>query len=350
MCVESVLKESLETIKRVEVLKTGKLPWNTLWELIKVLPISDTDLIMGPSVGEDSAVLRIKDGFLVVHTDPITTASRRIGWLAIHISANDIAVRGVKPRWFLITALLPPSFSLSDTREVFNDISRALREVGGVAIGGHTEVTPDLNRPIIVVTSIGYSNGRVILTRDAKPGDKIIVIGRVGGEGAGVLAWDFGDLLVEKGVEKNLVEEAKRFIEEVSVVDKALLIKDYVNTMHDPTEGGLIQGLREVAVASRVNIVVDLDDVVVDETVAEIMDAFGLDPLRILSSGLLVATVPKGKLDDLLDIARRRGWRCNVIGDVVEGDGKLVLRRKGVVTDIVAEDVIDEIYKLLPGN
>lgn len=332
------------------MLKTGKLPWSVLWELIRMLPVEDVDLVMGPSFGEDSAVLRVKDGFLVVHTDPITAAFKRIGWLAIHVSANDIAVRGVKPRWFLITALLPPSFSIDDAREVFNDASRALREVGGVAIGGHTEVTPDLNKPILVVTSMGFTSSRVIFTRDAKPGDKVVVIGRVGGEGAGVLAWDFENVLVEKGVDKENIEQARRFIDEVSVVNKALLIKDCVNTMHDPTEGGLIQGLREVAVASGVNIVIDLEKVFVEETVDKIVGCFGLDPLKMLSSGLLVATVSQSKLGELISIVEREDWSYSVIGEAVEGNGELILRRGGKVVETINRDVVDEIYKLLPGN
>lgn len=331
-------------------MRTGKLPWCTLWDLIKMLPISDVDLVMGPSVGEDSAVLRIKDGFLVIHTDPITAATRRIGWLAIHVSANDVAVRGVKPRWFLTTVLLPSRFNVSDAEVVFNDISKALQEIGGVAIGGHTEVTPGLDRPIIVVTSIGYTSGRVIFTRDARPGDRVVAIGRVGGEGAGVLAWDFEKELIERGVNESLVQEAKRFVEEVSVVDKALLIREYVSTMHDPTEGGLVQGLREIAAASRTDIIVDLDNIVIDEAVSRIVGVFKLDPLRILSSGLLVATVPKSRLDELLDAVEKKGWRYSVVGEVVEGDGRLVIRKGGVVTDIVVGDVVDEIYKLLPGN
>ncbi|MEM4690807.1 MAG: AIR synthase family protein [Desulfurococcaceae archaeon] len=332
------------------VLKTGKLPWNILWEFIKILPIEDIDLVMGPSFGEDSAVLRVKDGFLVVHTDPITAASRRAGWLAIHISANDVAVRGVKPKWFLITALLPPSYEYDDIREVFIDASRALKEVDGVVVGGHTEITPDLNRPILVVTSMGYTNSRVIYTRDAKPGDKVVIIGRVGGEGAGVLAWDFEKVLLDRGVDKNIVDKAKRFIEDVSVVNKALLIKDYVNTMHDPTEGGLIQGLREVAVASGVNIIVDLEKVFIDEVVDNVVKCFNLDPLRILSSGLLVTTVPRNKFEDLISIVEKENWSYSVIGEVVKGDGELILRTKGNIVEVINEDVIDEIYKLYSRN
>ncbi|MGC9121460.1 MAG: AIR synthase related protein, partial [Thermogladius sp.] len=146
------------------ITKGGKISWEELSRLIRFLPTSDVDLIIGPKLGEDAAVIRLKDGFLVVHSDPITTAFWRIGWYAVHVAANDIAVRGVKPRYFLPVVLLPPRMEAREVEEIFRDMGEAAREVSGVVIGGHTEVTPYLERPIISMTAIGYSTGRFVST------------------------------------------------------------------------------------------------------------------------------------------------------------------------------------------
>jgi hydrogenase maturation factor len=315
-------------------------------KLLELLPTSDIDLVMGPSQGEDAAVLRLRDGFLVIHSDPITTGVKRAGYLAVHVAANDIAIRGVRPRWFLPVVLIPPSFTEQDVVELFEDMSRALREVEGVVIGGHTEVTPGIDRPFISMTSAGYTTGRVILTRDARPGDLLYIIGRVGGEGAGIIAWDFEDLLVARGLDRLVVERAKNYIYQISVMNTALSIKDYVSSMHDATEGGVIQAIREMAVASSTRAVVNIDDVFIEETVRDISRAVNVDPLKLLSSGCIVASVPRSLSRDLESTLQELGVTYSRVGFLEPGSGEVVLTREGRILEVIVEDVVDEIYKL----
>lgn len=325
----------------------GKPSWEFLSEMLSMLPTMDPDLIVGPSIGEDAAIIRFKDGFLIVHSDPITAATRRIGWLAVHIVANDIAVRGAKPRWFLPVILLPPKYPVEQIESIFEDIGLATRSLGATVIGGHTEFTPGIPRPIISMTAIGYSMDKVVLTRNARPGDKIFIIGRVGGEGASVIAWDFEDLLLRKGISRDIIAKAKEYFTGISVVDKALLIRDYVNSMHDPTEGGLLQGLREVAKASNTRIILDADKIILDPVVKEITSALTLDPLKILSSGALIASVPKENTRQVEDLLQEKEYKYSIAGYISEyvKGGELIVKQNGKTIRII-EDVVDEIYKL----
>lgn len=326
-------------------MRTGKLEWSFMSKLLSMLPIDDIDLVVGPAQGEDAAVIRLRDGFLVIHSDPITTGVKRAGYLAIHVAGNDIAVRGVRPRWFLPVILFPSTFSENDVLEFFSDMNQALREIGGVVVGGHTEITPGINRPIVTVTAAGYTSTRVILTRDARPGDLVYIIGRVGGEGAGIIAWDFENILIERSIERDLVEKARRFIYEISAIKVALAIKDYVSAMHDATEGGILQALREIAVASGTKIFVDRDNVRLEEPVLEITKAVNVDPLRLLSSGCIIATVHPSKRSDLEKILDSLKVTYGHIGYVDTGDGVVVVRtREG--EEVIYKDIIDEIYKL----
>ncbi|MEZ0393732.1 MAG: AIR synthase family protein [Desulfurococcaceae archaeon] len=324
-------------------MKAGKPPWPVLSALISLLPSDDPDLVAGPSLGEDAGVARLGDGFLVVHSDPITTATRRIGWYAVHVAANDVAVRGARPRYFLPVVLLPQEGWSAE--EIFRDMAAALGEVGGVAMGGHTEVTPGLPRPIVSMTSIGYTRGRVVMTRDARPGDVVIVSGWIGGEAASIVAQDFADRLRE--VDEGLIERAASLSRHISVVERALAVKDLVNSMHDATEGGLLQALREVALASNTRIVVDVRRVSLDPAVEAVLEAVGLDPLRSLSSGCLVATAPRESAEEAVERLEKQGAPVQVVGEVVDrpGKGELVLVN-GERKEIVASDIVDEIYKL----
>ena len=315
--------------------------------LINYLPTKDPDLLIGPSIGEDAAIIRYKDGFLVIHSDPITAATKRIGWLSIHVAANDIAVRGARPRWFLPVVLLPPNTSIGEAEKIFAEMGEAAKSLNGVVIGGHTEITPGLPRPIISMTAMGYSADRVILTKNALPGDRILAIGRVGGEGAGVIAWDFEEKLLSLGVSKDTVLKAKKYAYEISVVDTALSIKQYVNCMHDPTEGGLLQGLREIALASKTLIIVYKEKIRIDPVVLEITEKLGIDPLKLLSSGLLIATIPEKNLDEVKTMLENNGYEYSVIGEIKQADpvGRVVIKTDSSI-DELKEDIVDEIYKL----
>jgi hydrogenase maturation factor len=326
--------------------KTGKLPWDKVASLLSRLPVDDIDLVMGPSQGEDAAVIRVRDGFLVVHADPITTGVKHAGYLAVHVAANDIAVRGVKPRWFLPVILFPEAFSEVEIDEFFSDIGKALREIGGVVVGGHTEVTPGINRPIISMTAAGFTTSRIILTRDARPGDVLYVVGRVGGEGAGIIAWDFLEVLLERNIEAWIIEEARKYMYQISIVNTALGIRDYVSAMHDATEGGVLQALRELAVASGGRAVIDVDKLKIDEPVEAITKAVNLDPLRILSSGCIVASVPPSSVGGFEKAVEELRVQYSRVGYMERGSGEVVLKKGSVVLDVVDRDIVDEIYKL----
>ncbi len=327
-------------------LREGKPPRHVLENIIfKYKGAPDPDVVQGPGIGEDAGIVRAGDGFIVAHSDPITAAEKYIGWLAVHVASNDVAVRGVQPRWLLLTILMPPGSSTALLEEIARDADAAARSINATIIGGHTEITPGIPRPIVITTAIGFTRGRVIRTCDAQPGDKVFVIGRVGGEGASVIASDFRDLLVKKGLSIDLINKASEFIKDISVVDKAMVIKEYVSAMHDPTEGGILEALYEVAVASNNTIYIDLDKVKLDPIVEEITEALNIDPYKLLSSGSLLATVPNSYVNDVINILETQGYYYSQCGEVRKGEPKLIIKR-GDKVELLESMIVDEIYKL----
>ena len=327
-------------------LREGKPPRHVLENIIfKYKGAPDPDVVQGPGIGEDAGIVRAGDGFIVAHSDPITAAEKYIGWLAVHVASNDVAVRGVQPRWLLLTILMPPGSSTALLEEIARDADAAARSINATIIGGHTEITPGIPRPIVITTAIGFTRGRVIRTCDAQPGDKVFVIGRVGGEGASVIASDFRDLLVKKGLSIDLINKASEFIKDISVVDKAMVIKEYVSAMHDPTEGGILEALYEVAVASNNTIYIDLDKVKLDPIVEEITEALNIDPYKLLSSGSLLATVPNSYVNDVINILETQGYYYSQCGEVRKGEPKLIIKR-GDKVELLESMIVDEIYRL----
>src|SRR5262249_7330027 len=75
-------------------LPLGKLRASLLGELLTRNTGTDPRVVVGPRVGEDAAVLDMGDRYLVATMDPITFVTEDLGWYALVVNANDLAVRG----------------------------------------------------------------------------------------------------------------------------------------------------------------------------------------------------------------------------------------------------------------
>lgn len=250
-----------ETMARLPI---GKLPAALLREMLEAGPPPAAELVLPPRIGEDAGVISLRDGALVVAADPITLTERGIGAHAVVINANDVAVMGTRPRWFLAVLLLPAGTTEADVKSLFKDMYAALARVGVALVGGHTEVTAAVNQPVVIGQMMGYrEDGRFVKTGGMQDGDVVLQIGSAPIEGAAVLTNEAQDGL--EGLEPDVLALARAAVEEpgISVVEAALLAAELGATaLHDPTEGGLSVGLHELAEASALAIVVDPEAVI----------------------------------------------------------------------------------------
>ncbi len=314
----------------------GKLPAEFLGKLLGRLPGTDPRVVVGPRIGEDAAVIDFGDAYLVAKTDPITFATDLIGWYAVNINANDVACMGARPRWFLATALLPEGVEPALVEGIFDQLIDACARLGVSLVGGHTEVTYGLDRPVIVGCMLGeVSRDGLVTSAGARPGDVIVVTKGVAIEGTAVLAREAADLLRQRGVPEAVIKRARNFLFDpgISVVRDAALAKAAapVTSFHDPTEGGLATGLVEVAVASGVGFEVEAEKVPVLPECRVVCEALGLDPLGLLASGCLVITVPEAGVTQLLAALAEAGIRAFAIGRVLPAEAGYRLVVQGQV-------------------
>lgn len=307
----------------------------------------DPSVVVGPAYGEDSAIIDVGPQYLVAHIDPITGAVENIGWLAVHIACNDVAVRGAEPRWLMPTILLPESYGEQEVDAITKQIDQAAREVGAMVVGGHTEFTPGIDRPFISMAAMGLTEDRrYVLTSGAEVGDAVLMTKTAGTEGTSILAEDFSEDLLKRGVKEELLKRGAEFIKRISVVREALLLaKMGANSMHDPTEGGVLGGLAEIAYASNKLIEVWEEKIPIAEETKIFCKALDIDPLKLISSGVLIATLPHRKAADAVNALRAIGVEASVIGVVKEGSGLLLNRVSGGV-EVVGEYVGDELMRL----
>ena len=300
----------------------GKPPPEVLERLFADLPIRDPRVIMGPQIGEDAAVLDIGDRYLIAKVDPITFVAEEIGWYAVHINANDLAVRGARPAWFLMTLLLPEAQADEGLlADIFTQVRDACGAVGASLVGGHTEVTSGLDRPILAGTMLGeVEKDRLVTTAGARVGDAVLLSKGIAIEGASILAREFGGLLRARGVAPGTLERARAFVRRpgISVLPdaRAAVAAPPVHAMHDPTEGGLATGLWELARAARVGLRLDRDAVPVLAECRALCEALNIDPLGLIASGALLLTCPKSAADGILTAWASQGIEGTVIGEV----------------------------------
>lgn len=323
--------------------RLGKIERDLLEKIVfRRLGYRRRDVIVPPRFGEDAAVVRTRSRLLVVAMDPITGASELAGWLSVHVNANDVAVMGAEPKWFSSTILLPEN-RLEDLDRITRDIHRACKELHIALVTGHTEVSPGIMKPIVVGHMVGeLVSSRPITSSGARPGDLLVLSKTAGIEGTAILASDFRSLLAER-VPNKVLERAIKFYRKISVVNDALRLarKGLARAMHDPTEGGLIGGAYELAEASGCSFIIYEDKVPIAEETRLICEVLGCDPLKLISSGALLATIPRNLVSKL---QRMKGF--NVIGELRERrEGNIVVRCDGQ-EERVRGPVLDEVWRL----
>ena len=313
-------------------LKTGKLDIDTLKKFLERNTILDPQVVVGPEIGEDAAVIDLGRGvdyYWVVTSDPITFTTEEIGYYGVVVNLNDIATMGAIPKWFLATLLFPEGSPLRIIEKVFRQIHEACRRFKISFIGGHTEITPGIEKTILSGHMIGeVKKNELVTTGGARAGDLLLLAKGVCIEGTSIMAREKEAELLKRGISSSLIRKAKRFIFNpgIDVLRTARIACEvaHVHSMHDPTEGGLINGMIEMAWASEKEIEVDLDKVFIYTESRVLCQEFGLNPLGVIASGALLLAISPSDFLPIQKAFRRNSIPSQVIGKIRKGPSKVL--------------------------
>jgi hydrogenase maturation factor len=323
---ERILEEKTKT------LKTGKLGIDILKRLLEKNALLDPRVVVGPKIGEDAAVIDLEKGmdhYWVVTSDPITFTTEEIGYYGVVVNLNDIATMGAVPKWFLATLLFPEGSDTKTVKKIFQQIHNACHRFRISFVGGHTEITPGIKRMILSGHMIGeVKKDKLVTTSGARDGDFLLLVKGVCIEGTSIIAREKKDELLKRGISSAWIQKAKRFIFNpgIDVLQPAQIACQTVtvHSMHDPTEGGLINGLIEMAWASEKEIEVDLEKVFIYKESRILCQEFGLNPLGVIASGALLLTVSPSDLSPLQKAFRRNSIPFQAIGKVKKGPARVL--------------------------
>ena len=333
-------------------LPLGKLPPDRLAQLLNRVAFDDPAVLLGPGVGRDCAVIDLGgEQLLVAKSDPITFATDEIGWYAVHVNTNDIATAGAAPCWFLATVLLPQSIEPPEIEHIFDQMRSACAAIGATIVGGHTEVTYDLTRPIVVGALLGLvARDRLIVPTGAQPGDAVILTKRIAVEATSIIARE-KQAELRQVFDAAFLQHCSRFLHEpgISILKEAqiALAAGRVHAMHDPTEGGLATALTELAIAAQVDLEIEVETVSLYPETQALCQYFNLDPWGVIASGSLLMAVEAADGQRVVDALRAAQIEASVIGHV---SGKsmrpIVLTRRGAVVSELRTFERDEIARL----
>jgi len=334
----------------------GKLKHEFLLKMLKRFVsnthLKDERVIMGSSIGEDAAVIDMGDNYLVVKTDPITYATDAIGYYVVNINVNDVVCTGATPKWFQSTILLPEALTDEELIEdIFKSIHETCQSLGISVIGGHTEITSDLTRPIIVGSLLGeVEKDKLVLTSGAKAGDSIILTKGIFIEGTSIIAREKENILKDKGYSVEFIEKCKDYLYNpgISVFKEALLSNDNfkINSMHDPTEGGLFCGIAEMAIASNLGVLIEKNKINILPEPTELSKVFDLNPYNTISSGSLLVSIEEDFAADLIDLLRKKGISSELIGNFTSKKEKYLVIDDNNKKTPMSYTETDEITKL----
>lgn len=335
-------------------LDLGKLKHEFLSSLLNdfISDLNDERVIIGSKIGEDAAVIDMGDNYLVAKTDPITFASDEIGYYAVNINVNDVTCMGATPKWFQSTILLP-EHKTSETlvRTIFKSIHDTCKAINIAVVGGHTEVTAGLDRPIVIGSLLGeVEKDSLVTSSGAKIGDSLVLTKGIFIEGTSLIGREKEQELRNKGYGKDFIDKCKNYLYDpgISVAKEALLAsKNFkINAMHDPTEGGLACGIAEMAIASHLGIQIYHDKIEILPEPQELSEVFDLDPMNTISSGSLLIALKDDLSLDLIEMLKTQGIKAEKIGKFTSVEKGMRIRTSKGKNEPFCYNETDEITKL----
>ena len=216
-------------------------------------------------------------------------------------------------------------------------------------IGGHTEISYGLDRPIVIGSMLGeVEKEKLVTTSGAEAGDYILLTKGIVIEGTAIIAREKQAELLKRGYTQEFIQGAINFLHNpgISVVKDALLANQYeVHSMHDPTEGGLAAGIYEMAKASGKGVLIYGDKISVFPESQRLCDEFGLNVLGTIASGALLLAASPENAESILKVYEENGIHAAIIGEIREEEHGFRLMEEDRISDLEFSEK-DEITKL----
>jgi len=298
----------------------------------------------------DSALLDVAGGRIAVTTDsyvvqPLFFPGGNIGDLAVNGTINDLACSGAQPLGLTAGFILEEGLELDVLGAVAETMGKAAAGAGVGIVTGDTKVVAKGSADGLFVNTAGVGvvpAGVHIGPERARPGDHILVSGNLGEHGVAIMS-------VREGIDFGTVVTTDSAPLHLLVAAMLAAGGTAVHTLRDPTRGGLVASVIEIARAASVGVELDLAAIPVPETVSSACSFLGLDPLQVANEGKMVAFVDPSHSEAVLEAMRARpeGAAAAIIGRVVpEHPGMVVGKTPFGTTQVIERQLGEQLPRI----
>ncbi|ADI01176.1 hydrogenase expression/formation protein HypE [Syntrophothermus lipocalidus] len=253
----------------------------------------------------DGAILEVGSQRIAMTTDsfvitPLFFPGGDIGKLSVYGTVNDLVACGARPLYVSAGLIIEEGFGVEELEKIAASMSKAALEAGVQLVTGDTKVVEKGKADGIFIntTGIGIIRTEVDYRPDRiKPGDAVIVTGKVGEHGLAVLAQREG-LSFSTPVTSDCQPLHR-------VGELLARYGQEVRCMRDPTRGGVATVLNELAQQSGTGFIVREEDIPLDPVVQGACEMLGLDALYLANEGKMVVVVAKDAAQAIVEDLRQ---------------------------------------------
>lgn len=304
--------------------------------VLKLIKKSSKDILSGPGIGSDSAIIRGRDNADIA----LAVSDARYG---VYRVANNLAAAGAESVAIMSNIIMPVDFDEKVLKSLVRDIQEQCSELDVELAGGHTEVSDAVLRPVVSISGMGFSQkNNIISSKNVKPDQDIIMTKWIGIEGTRIISEKKRDEILKVYTELFL-EKAVGDKAELSVSKEAKIAADNgVISMHDVAEGGIFGALWDMAEAGKVGLDIDFKKIRVKQEIIEVCELFDRNPYEMASSGSLLMTSENGR--EIVKLLESNGISATIIGRTTSGNDR-VLRNEDEIR-YLDPPKRDEIYSI----
>lgn len=311
-------------------MKSGKVSETVLKRsVLKYITAKRNDVISGSGIARDGCVIKIpKNENAVFAGNPTVLDREESVLLSFHSALNNLAAAGGKPIGININLILPVLTEEIEIKKIIGTYDKLCSIYNIQIIGGHTELSEVVNKPIAIVMAAGsICSNNILDIKNIKPGNDIVMTKYAGLEGTYRLYIENQEYLKNR-FSGSFLLKFENIKDELSVLKEAAISMEHgAVAMHDVREGGIFKGLWEIGSGSGLGVEVEFKEIQVKQETIELTEVLDRNPYKILAGGTLLVITEDG--DGLVDKLKNNSINATIIGKVTNTRERVLVTDEG---------------------
>lgn len=284
--------------------------------VLKLIKNGRKEVISGPGIGMDCGIIAGKDNCNIA----LATSDNTFG---VYRVVNNLSASGAESIAVMDNIIMPNDFDEKILKSVVRRLQEQCSNLNVQILGGHTQVSDSVIRPVISLTGVGYAaKNRLISSKNVEPNQDVIMTKWIGIEGIRIIS-ELKREEILKFYTEDFLYKAIGDMSDMSIVNEAkIAMENGVVAMHDVSEGGIFGALWDMSEAGKVGLEIDFKKIKVKQEIIEICELFDKNPYEMASSGCLLMTFKNGY--DIVKILKENGISSTIIGRTTDSNDKII--------------------------